>query len=83
MNKDIVNVLELQPYIDVKDLVHLAIKVEKHMKRKSSARLGAYLGSSLGWKMSYKREGNAPSKSIVTPKVSKPSNPEKQLLATE
>jgi len=48
LNKDIVNVLELQPYIDVKDLVHLAIKVEKQMKRKSSARLGAYLGSSLG-----------------------------------
>jgi hypothetical protein len=39
LNKDIVNVLELQPYIDVKDLVHLAIKVEKQMKRKSSAQL--------------------------------------------
>jgi hypothetical protein len=66
LNKDIVNVLELQPYIDVKDLVHLAIKVEKQIKKKSSAQVGAYLGFFLGWKMSYRREGNVPSKSIVS-----------------
>jgi hypothetical protein len=38
LNKDIANVVELQPYMDLKDLIHLAIKVEKQMKRKSSAR---------------------------------------------
>jgi hypothetical protein len=44
LNKDITNVVELQPYMDLEDLVHLAIKVEKQMKRKSSARPRAYSG---------------------------------------
>jgi hypothetical protein len=44
LNNDIINVVELQPYMDLKDLVHLAIKVEKQMKRKSSARPKAYSG---------------------------------------
>jgi len=38
LNKYISNVVELQPYMDLQDLIHLAIKVEKQMKRKSSAR---------------------------------------------
>ena len=38
LNKDIANIVELEPYMDLKDLIHLAIKVEKQMKRKSSAR---------------------------------------------
>jgi hypothetical protein len=37
LNRDIANVVELQPYMDLNDLMHLAIKVEKHIKRKSSA----------------------------------------------
>jgi hypothetical protein len=52
LNKDIANVVELQPYMDLKDLIHLAIKVEKQMKRKSSARPRTYSG----WKMNYRRE---------------------------
>jgi hypothetical protein len=48
LNKDIANVVELQPYMDLEDLVYLAIKMEKRMKRKSSTRLGAYSGSSSG-----------------------------------
>jgi len=42
--------VELQPYMDLEDLVHLAIKVEKQMKRKSSVRPRAYSG----WKMNYR-----------------------------
>jgi hypothetical protein len=52
LNKDITNVMELQPYMDLEDLVNLAIKVKKQMKRKSSARPRAYSG----WKMNYRRE---------------------------
>jgi hypothetical protein len=29
LNKDIANIVELEPYMDLKDLIHLAIKVEK------------------------------------------------------
>ena len=50
------------------------------MKRKSTLRSRAYSGSSLGWKMNYRREGNAPSKPIMTHKVAKPSNLKKQVL---
>jgi len=36
LNRDITNVVELQSYVEFKELVHLAIKVEGLLKRKSS-----------------------------------------------
>jgi hypothetical protein len=39
------------------------------LKRKSSTRLGGYLGSFQGWKLNLKREGNAQTKPIIVPKV--------------
>ena len=36
LNKDIPNVMELQSYVELEELVHLAIKVEGQLKRKSS-----------------------------------------------
>ncbi|XP_052486321.1 uncharacterized protein LOC128041058 [Gossypium raimondii] len=38
LNRDIANVVELQHYVDIVDMVHVAIKVEKQLKRKSSSR---------------------------------------------
>ncbi|XP_016733447.1 uncharacterized protein [Gossypium hirsutum] len=38
LNHDIANVVELQHYVDIVDMVHVAIKVEKQLKRKSSSR---------------------------------------------
>jgi hypothetical protein len=49
--------------------VHLAIKVEGQLKRKGNTLSRAYLGSSLGWKMNYRREGSASSKPLVTSKA--------------
>jgi hypothetical protein len=34
MNKDIANVIELQHYVEVEDMVHMALKVERQLKRK-------------------------------------------------
>jgi hypothetical protein len=48
LNKDIVNVVELQSYVNLEELVHLAIKVEGQLKRKGNIRCGAYMGSSSG-----------------------------------
>ena len=48
LNRVITNVVELQSYIDLKELVHLAIKVEGQLKRKGNTRSGAYMGSSSG-----------------------------------
>ena len=36
LNRDITNVVELQSYAELEELVHLAIKVEGQLKRKSS-----------------------------------------------
>ena len=34
LNKDIVNMVELQYYLKIKDMVHIAIKVEKQLEKK-------------------------------------------------
>ena len=36
LNKDIPNVMELQSYVELEELVHLAIKAEGQLKRKGS-----------------------------------------------
>jgi len=36
LNRDITNVVELQSYVDLEELVHLAIKVEGQLKRKGN-----------------------------------------------
>jgi len=36
LNRDIANVVELQSYVDLEELVHLAIKVEGQLKRKDN-----------------------------------------------
>ena len=32
LNRDIANIVELQHYVEVMDMVHMAIKVEKQLK---------------------------------------------------
>jgi len=46
LNKDIVNMVELQYYLKIKDMVHIAIKVEKQLEKNNSARPNGYLGFS-------------------------------------
>ena len=48
LNREIANVVELQHYVEFEDMVHMAMKVEKQLKRKSGSRFGAttHLGSS-------------------------------------
>jgi len=41
----------------------------KTIEKKSSARLDEYLGFSWGWKLNFKRNGNAQIKSIAISKV--------------
>jgi len=48
LNRDIANVVALQSYFDLEELVHLAIKVEGQFKRKGNTRSRAYTGSSSG-----------------------------------
>jgi hypothetical protein len=45
LNLDIANVVELQHYVELEDMVHMAIKVERQLKRKGT-RSFQNLGSS-------------------------------------
>jgi phosphopantetheine adenylyltransferase len=38
LNRDIANVVELHHYVEVKDMVHMAMKVERQLQRKGAAR---------------------------------------------
>jgi hypothetical protein len=48
LNRDIANVVELQHYLEVEDMVHMAMKVERQLKRKGAARYTSV--SSTSWK---------------------------------
>ena len=50
LNRDIANVVELQHYVELDDMVHMAIKVEQQLKRKGSSRMGQNSSSSSTWK---------------------------------
>jgi hypothetical protein len=36
LNRETCNVVELQYYVELKDMVHMAIKIERQLKRKGS-----------------------------------------------
>jgi len=72
LNKDIANVVELQHYIKIEDMVHTAVKVDKQLRREDSAKPSRYLGSSLGWKLNFRRRGNTEVKPMTTPKEVEP-----------
>uniref|UniRef100_A0A2N9G5I5 Protein DETOXIFICATION n=1 Tax=Fagus sylvatica TaxID=28930 RepID=A0A2N9G5I5_FAGSY len=38
LNRDIANVIELQHYVEIEDMVYMAMKVERQLKRKGTAR---------------------------------------------
>jgi predicted GIY-YIG superfamily endonuclease len=48
LNRDIANVVELQHYVELKDMVHMAMKVERQLKRKNT-RSFQNSGSSTPW----------------------------------
>ncbi|KAL3582919.1 hypothetical protein D5086_017251 [Populus alba] len=70
LNRDIANVVELQHYVELKDMVHMATKVERTL-RKGHARPTFNSGSSSSWKPNLKREG------IVRPRSFSPSRTER------
>ena len=66
LNRDITNVVELQHYVELEDVVHMATKVERKL-RKGHARPSFNSSSSSSWKPNLKREG------IVRPRSFGPS----------
>ena len=50
LNSDIADVVELQHYIELDDMVHMAIKIEQQLKRKGSIRIEKNSSSTSTWK---------------------------------
>ncbi|XP_016732632.1 uncharacterized protein [Gossypium hirsutum] len=76
LNKDIANIVELHHYVEIEEMVHMAVKVEKQLKRKVPVR-GAYPNSSPTpkWSQGSGRKENSiqARDSLSIPKAPKPS----------
>ncbi|XP_035541481.1 uncharacterized protein LOC118344569, partial [Juglans regia] len=65
LNRDIANVIELQHYVEIEDMVHMAMKVERQLKRKGTARYTSI--SSTTWKSKWDRNDPAEAKRKTEP----------------
>ncbi|KAJ9707529.1 hypothetical protein PVL29_002526 [Vitis rotundifolia] len=81
LNRDIANVVELQHYMELEDMVHMAIKVERQLKRKRT-RSFQNPGSSASWRSNgrkdegvvFKSKTEPPKRKDETPNVNKGKN---------
>ncbi|KAH9724657.1 hypothetical protein KPL70_007565 [Citrus sinensis] len=65
LNQDIANVVDLQHYVELEDMVHTAMKVERQLKKKGSTRTN--LGSSSPWKSKWSKDEKVVSKPKIEP----------------
>uniref|UniRef100_A0A2N9EQB7 Reverse transcriptase/retrotransposon-derived protein RNase H-like domain-containing protein n=1 Tax=Fagus sylvatica TaxID=28930 RepID=A0A2N9EQB7_FAGSY len=65
LNRDIANVIELQHYVEIEDMVHMAMKVERQLKRKGTARYTSV--SNTTWKSKWDRNDPAEAKRKIEP----------------
>jgi len=54
LNKEIAHVVELQHYVELEDMVHMVIKVERQLKQKGISKYN--IGSGSSYKPSWKKE---------------------------
>jgi hypothetical protein len=74
LNREISDIVELQHYVELMDMVHQAIKVEEQLKRKGLARRGQPMATTSPWKTAPKRDGQLQNKPKFEPsKNAKPS----------
>ena len=66
LNQDIANVVELQHYVELEDMVHMAIKVKRQLKRKGT-RSFQNSGSSASWRSNGRKDKGAVFKSKTEP----------------
>ena len=58
LNRDIANVVELQHYVELEDMVHMVMMLERQIKRRGSTRFQTNsTSSSSTWRQNLKREG--------------------------
>ena len=66
LNRDIANVVELQHYVELEDMVHMAVKVERQLKRKGTWSF-QNLGFSALWRSNGRKDKGAFFKSKTEP----------------
>ena len=66
LNRDIGDIVELQHYVELEDLVHQAMKVEQQLKRKGTMKKSSSSNYSLSWKDKPKKEGSSSNSKEVT-----------------
>ncbi|KAL4364294.1 hypothetical protein GQ457_04G020430 [Hibiscus cannabinus] len=77
LNRDIAEKVELQHYVEIEDMIHMAIKVEKQQKRKGTTRPSTNSISTTKWGQgAYKKDTTFRSKDNVG--TSKPSKPDEE-----
>uniref|UniRef100_A0A2N9HUT1 CCHC-type domain-containing protein n=1 Tax=Fagus sylvatica TaxID=28930 RepID=A0A2N9HUT1_FAGSY len=69
LNRDIANVIELQHYVEIEDMVHMAMKVERQLKRKGTARYTSV--SNTTWKSKWDKNDPAETKRKTEPPMGK------------
>uniref|UniRef100_A0A2N9EVT3 CCHC-type domain-containing protein n=1 Tax=Fagus sylvatica TaxID=28930 RepID=A0A2N9EVT3_FAGSY len=69
LNRDIANIIELQHYVEVEDMVHMAMKVERQLKRKGTARYTSV--SNTTWKSKWDKNDPAEAKRKTEPPMGK------------
>ena len=66
LNREIANVVELHHYVDLDEMLHMAIKVERQLRKKSTFRYSSQ--SSSAWKDKWDKEENKIAE-VATPKL--------------
>ena len=56
LNREIADIVEMQHYVELTDMVHQAIKVEEQLKRKGLVRRGQPMANTSPWKTAPKRD---------------------------
>ncbi|KAH9680110.1 hypothetical protein KPL71_026421 [Citrus sinensis] len=65
LNQDIANLVDLEHYVKLEDMVHMTVKVEQRLKKKGSTRTN--LGSSSSWKSKWSKDKKVVSKPKIEP----------------
>ena len=77
LNREIADTIELHHYVELEELVHMALKVERQQQRRQSTR--PQNSSSAPWKPKYPRQEDIPSssKGKFEPRAPTPADPNK------
>ena len=65
LNHDITNIVELQHYVEMEDLLHMMIKVECRLRKKGNGSNTNFRQSSSSWKSNWRKDVVGTSKAKV------------------